>query len=182
MQFRHRLTIVGALLFLCAGDILLLQDTSYYSFIGGLTLFLISMLLYSLYFYKQTRYDIDRLIPYLAVSLLISLSIIYLIYDGLNNLLIPVMIYLATILNFLKIGFLRYKSVNNRSYRLVFLGIIFFTIAQIIIGLNQFYKAVPYKDIYIMLFYGASQLLIILGILAIYPKGKIQKQEDLFLM
>ncbi|WP_298518442.1 lysoplasmalogenase [uncultured Kordia sp.] len=182
MQFRHRMTIIGALLFLCAGDVLLLQDTPFYSFMGGLALFLISMLLYSLYFYKQTRYDIDRLIPYLAVSLLISLSMIYLMYDGLNNLLIPVMIYLVTVLNFLKIGFLRYKSVNMKSYRLVFIGIVCFTLAQMIIGLNEFYKTLPYKDIYIMFFYGTSQLLIIMGILSISSHEKVQKQEDAFLL
>ena len=182
MLFRNRLIIIGALLFLCAGDVLLLQDTSFYSLIGGLTLFLIAVLLYSLYLYKQTRYDIDRLIPYLAVSLLISLSMIYLMYDGLNNLLIPVMIYLVTILNFLKIAFLRYKNVNIKSYRLVFVGILCFTLVQMIIGLNEFYKTLPYTDVYIMLFYGSSQLLIILGILAINPKENIRKQEDAFLM
>ncbi|PTX62049.1 putative membrane protein YhhN [Kordia periserrulae] len=167
MLFHQRLIILGALAALCIGDILLLEETSFYSFILGLVLFLISMLLYSLYFYKQVRYDIDRLIPYLAVSLLLSLSLIYLIYDKLDNLLIPVIIYMITVLNFLKIGYLRYKNVNTKSYRLVFWGIACFTIAQIVIGLNQFHNALPYKDVYIMLFYGTSQLLIILGILTV---------------
>lgn len=167
MLFRQRLIILGALATLCIGDILLLEEKSFYSFIMGLVLFLASMLLYSLYFYKQIRYDIDRLIPFLAVSLLLSLSLIYLIYDKLDNLLIPVMIYFITVLNFLKIGYLRYKSVNTKSYRLVFLGVSCFTAAQIVIGLNQFYQALPYKNVYIMLFYGTSQLLIILGILAV---------------
>ncbi|WP_420572669.1 lysoplasmalogenase [Kordia sp.] len=173
-----RWTIISALLFLCAGDTILLEDTPFYSFIGGLCLFLVAILLYSSYFYKQTTYDIDRLIPFLAISLLIALSLIYLMYDGLHNLLIPVMIYIATVLNFMKIGYLRYKNVNNASYRFVFMGTIFFAVAQIIIGLHAFHKAVPYKDISIMLFYGFSQLFLILGILSI----KCSEKDDLALL
>jgi len=167
MLLLHRSVIILALLFLCVGDVILLEDTPFYSFIIGLLLFLISLLFYSFYFYKQAIYDIDRLIPFLAVSMLIALSLIYLMYDGLNNLLIPVMIYIATVLNFMKIAYLRYKNVNIKSYRFVFVGTILFTITQIIIGLHSFHKAIPYKDIFIMLFYGSSQLCIIVGILTL---------------
>ncbi|MBC8753828.1 lysoplasmalogenase [Kordia sp. YSTF-M3] len=175
MLLLHRVTILLALAFLCAGDVILLEDTPFYSFIIGLLLFLIALLLYSFYFYKQTIYDIDRLIPFLAVSLLIALSLIYLMYDGLNNLLIPVMIYIATVLNFMKIAFLRYKNVNNKSYRLVLVGTIFFTITQVLIGLHAFHKAIPYKDIFIMLFYGFSQLCIITGVLSLQHSEKKHK-------
>lgn len=166
MELKSRLIIFAALTFLCIGDVFLLEDTPFYSFIIGLISFLIAMLFYSLYFYKQTRYDIDRLIPYLAVSLLISLSLIYLMYDGLNNLLVPVIIYMAMVLNLLKLAYLRYKNVNIKSYRLVFIGVSFFTIAQILIGINRFHQTLLYKDIYIMFLYGISQLFIILGILS----------------
>jgi uncharacterized membrane protein YhhN len=172
MLLLHRVTISLALMFLCAGDIVLLENMSFYSFTAGLILFLIGILLYSFYFYKQTIYDIDRLIAFLAVSLLIALALIYLMYDGLNNLLIPVMIYLATVLNFMKIAFLRYKNVNTKSYRLVLIGAIFFTITQAIIGLNQFHEALPYKYIFVMLFYGCSQLFIISGILTLKKSEK----------
>ena len=175
MLLLHRATILLALLFLCAGDIILLEDTPFYSFIIGLLLFLISILLYSFYFYKQAIYDIDRLIPFLAVSMLISLSLIYLMYDGLNNLLIPVMIYMASVLNFMKIAYLRYKNVNIKSYRFVFIGTIFFTITQVMIGLHSFHQAIPYKDIFIMLFYGCSQLCIIIGILTLKHSEEEEK-------
>ncbi|MFK7748387.1 MAG: lysoplasmalogenase [Kordia sp.] len=180
MLIRQRLIILGALLLLCAGDIALLENTPFYSFIFGLTFFLIAILFYSLYFYKQARYDIDRLIPFLAVSLLISLSVIYLMYDNLNNLLIPVMIYLVSVLNLLKLAYLRYKNVNMKSYSLVFLGISCFTIAQVAVGLNRFYTVLPYKDIGIMLFYGASQLFIIVGILTFKTQTENKLQEDAF--
>ncbi|AXG70495.1 YhhN family protein [Kordia sp. SMS9] len=180
IKFQKRLIILGALTALCIGDIFLLETMPFYSFMTGLSLFLGSILLYSLYFYKQTLYNIDRLIPFLAVSLLISLALFYFMFEKLNNLLIPVMIYMATVLNFLKLAYLRYKNVNLKSYRLVFIGVSCFTVAQIIIGLNQFCEAVPYKDIYIMLFYGTSQLLIILGILMM--KNHITNKEDRFLV
>jgi uncharacterized membrane protein YhhN len=167
MLLLHRVTILFALLFLCAGDIILLEDTPFYSFIIGLLLFLIALLLYSFYFYRQTTYDIDRLLPFLAVSLLIALTLIYLMYDGLNNLLIPVMIYIATVLNFVKIAFLRFKNVNTKSYLFVLIGAILFTITQVIIGLNAFHKTILLKDLFIMLFYGFSQLFIIMGTIVI---------------
>lgn len=172
MLLLHRTAILLALACLCVGDIILLEDTPFYSFLMGLCLFLIALLLYSFYFYRQTTYDIDRLIPFLAVSLLIALSLIYLMYDGLNNLLIPVMVYIATVLNFMKIAFLRYKNVAHKSYRLVLAGSIFFTITQVIIGLHTFHKTIPYKDIFIMLFYGFSQLCIITGILSLQNSEK----------
>lgn len=174
--FQNRLIILGALIVLCIGDVFLLENTPYYSFMLGLSLFLGAILLYSLYFYKQTRYDIDRLIPFLAVSLLISLALFYYMYEQLNNLLIPVMIYMATVLNLLKLSYLRYKNVNIKSYRLVFMGVSCFTITQMIIGLNQFYETLPYKDIYIMLFYGISQLLIILGILMMKDQAAMKEE------
>ena len=182
MELKSRLLIFAALAFLCIGDVILLEDTPFYSFIIGLVSFLIAMLFYSLYFYKQTRYDIDRLIPYLAVSLLISLSLIYLMYDGLNTLLVPVIVYMAMVLNLLKLAYLRYKNVNIKSYRLVFIGTIFFTIAQILIGINRFHQGLPYKDIYIMLFYGISQLFIILGILALNCSSEDSEEENTFLI
>ena len=169
MLQRNRITILLALGFMCVGDILLLENTPFYSFTFGLFSFLIALLLYSFYFYKQTIYDIDRLIAFLAVSMLLALSLIYLMYDGLDSLLIPVLIYMATFLNFMKIAFLRYKNVNMESYHYVLIGTILFTISQIIVGLHTFHEAIPYKDILIMLFYGASQLCIILGILVFKP-------------
>lgn len=182
MQSRHRLLILGALVSLCIGDTILLEDMPFYSFIFGLAFFLVAMLFYSLYFYKQARYDIDRLIPFLAASLLISLSMIYLIFDSLNNLLIPVILYMATVLNFLKLAYLRYKNVNSLSYRLILFGVILFTVAQILIALNRFHQALPYKDIAIMSLYGVSQLLIILGILTFKAQEESKLQEDTFLM
>jgi uncharacterized membrane protein YhhN len=140
------------------------------------------MLLYSLYFYKQARYDIDRLIPFLAASLLISLSMIYLIFDNLDNLLVPIILYMAIVLNFLKLAYLRYKNVNTLSYRLVFLGVILFTAAQILIALNRFHQALLYKDIAIMFLYGISQILIIFGILTFKDQEESKPQEDAFLM
>jgi uncharacterized membrane protein YhhN len=178
MQLRHRLMVFAALATFCAGDIALLEDTPFHSFLTGLGFFLLAILLYCLYLYRQTRYDVDRLIPFLAISLLTSLSLIYLMYDGLNNLLIPVMIYMAVVLNFLKLTYLRYKNVNIKSYRLVFVGGIFFTIAQILIGLNRFYLPLLYKDIYIMFFYGIAQLLIIVGILYINCPEDEQIEES----
>jgi uncharacterized membrane protein YhhN len=172
MLLLHRVTILLALTFLCAGDIILLENTPFHSFTAGLILFLIALLLYSFYFYRQTIYDIDLLIAFLAVSLLIALALIYLMYDGLNNLLIPVMIYFATVLNFMKIAFLRYKNVNTKSYRLVLIGAIFFTITQAIIGLDVFHEPLPYKDIFIMFFYGSSQFCIIMGALSLKSSEK----------
>lgn len=166
MISRDRYVITAALCLFCIGDLLLLEDTPYYSFIFGLLLFLISLLLYSLYFYRETTYNIDRLLPFLTLALMAALWLIYMMYDGLHNLLVPIMLYLAVVLNLMKIAFLRYKSVNKMSYYLVFIGSLLFAIAQGIIGLHSFHKALPHKDIFIMLFYGVSQLLIILGILS----------------
>ncbi len=166
LVLKSRLTILLALTFLCIGDIILLEDTPFYSFLVGLCLFLIALLLYSFHFYKETTYDIDLLLPFLATSLLIALTLIYLLYDGLDYMLIPVMIYISVVFNLIKLAFLRSKNVNRSSYILVLSGTILFTVAQIIIGLHSFHKAIPNKDIFIMLFYGVSQLLIILGILS----------------
>lgn len=91
-------------------------------------------------------------------------------YDELKSLLIPVVVYMVIVLNLMKIAYLRYKNVSNYSYYLVMIGTVFFTVTQILIGINRFHEPLPHKDFFVMSFYGISQLFIIIGILNMeYP-------------
>lgn len=165
MQVLDRYLIMIALVFLLIGDIFLFEKTSLYNFLYGFLAFLVANLAYSYFFYKKATYDIDRLLPYLTVALLLSFVMIFLIYDGLGDFLIPATAYFIVVLNLNKLAYLRYKNVNNYSFYLVFFGTTLFALSQGFVGLHVFYEPLPYKNIIIMSTYGTSQLLVILGII-----------------
>ena len=96
-------------------------------------------------------------------------------YDNLNGYFIPILVYIFAVLNMIQAAFLRYKVVDNNSFILVFVGALLFLLSESILALNKFYMPIPYKNILIMLFYGISQLLIILGI--INEKKRVRRFE-----
>ncbi len=159
-----RVTIL-ALVFALIGDLFLLEGFDFYSFHIGLFAFFLTNIAYSYLLYRSAQFEINKSLPFLIVTSIYLIIIYYLIYDNLQEYFILVLVYFFVILNMTQSAFLRYRIVNNRSFYFVFIGALFFTVAGSIIALNMFYKPIPYKNIFIMLFYGIGQLLMIQGIL-----------------
>ena len=153
-----------ALLFSLLGDILLMFDNkSENFFISGLIAFLTAHVMYILVFLKKKKLTKHTAI-FVILLLIYALVMFYFLKNGLGDLLIPVIVYMAVILSMILTAFLRKESVPKISYYLVFVGALFFVISDSILALNKFYKPLPFEGISIMFTYALAQLFIVLGI------------------
>lgn len=160
----HSLTVL-ALMFSLAGDILLLFDTqSDLYFILGLISFLMAHLMYSVVFYKRRNPKINPIVL-IGILALYTFGFFSILKKGLNNLLIPVIIYMVVILIMVITSYLRRYNVPKYSFILVFNGALLFVISDSILALHKFYMAIPFASIFVMLTYGLAQYFIVLGLL-----------------
>lgn len=160
---KDRMSIVIALLSLLIGDIFLMHYT--YNFWVGMACFFLANIFYASVFYRSAHFDIDRSIPYIAIVSLVCLTLLYFVYDKLDNFFLPVTIYMFVTLNMSQAAFLRNKVVNNKSYFTVFIGSLCFLVSQGAVAIIKFHSHFPYEKIVVMFFYGISQYLIVYGIL-----------------
>jgi uncharacterized membrane protein YhhN len=165
LDSKTRRITLAALVFSLIGDILLMfTETSELYFIGGLVSFLLAHVMYVIVFLKQ-RHPSNSALPITIILLLYGAGIFYILKDGLNDLLIPVIIYMLVILTMAVTAFLRKGKVSKTSFNLVFLGAIFFLISDSLLALNKFYEPMASSGITVMLTYGIAQYLIVLGLL-----------------
>ena len=146
------------------GDVLLMfVDRSPHFFTLGLVAFLLAHVFYILVFLqKRNTKEFPKII--FAGLLLIAVSLFLLLKDHLDNMLIPVFIYMLVILSMVNSSFLRKGKVPKWSYQLVVFGAILFLISDSILAINKFYQPFPLADILIMSTYALAQFFIVLGI------------------
>lgn len=156
---------LGALAFSLLGDVLLMfVDLSPHFFTVGLIAFLLAHFIYIIVFTKHRNRAIKP-IGFILLLLIYAAGLFYVLKSGLEEMLIPVMIYMIVILAMATSAFVRKGIVNKYSYNFVFIGAIFFMISDSILALNKFYEAIPLANILIMTTYALAQYLIIIGIL-----------------
>ncbi|PKV48126.1 putative membrane protein YhhN [Aquimarina sp. MAR_2010_214] len=154
-----------ALLFSLAGDILLLfVIQSQFFFIAGLVMFLLAHIMYILVFLKKHNKHKKNKI-FLVLTVAYGVGLFYLLYPGLGDMLIPVMVYMVVILLMSNASYLREKRVSQVSYLMVFIGSLFFMASDSILAFSMFYQPLPMSNIWIMATYATAQLLIVFGVL-----------------
>ncbi|WP_282044096.1 lysoplasmalogenase [Winogradskyella flava] len=159
-----------ALFFSLLGDTLLMfVDYSPHIFTIGLVAFLIAHVMYILVFLKHRNTRASPL-GFIVILLLYASGLFFLLKDGLGDMLIPVIIYMIVILSMATSAFLRQGNVNLLSFKLVFIGAIFFMISDSILALNKFYQPIPISNVSIMITYALAQYLIVLGIIKLQQK------------
>ncbi len=159
-----RVITLLALMFSLIGDVLLMfVNKSANFFMSGLVAFLIAHIMYILVFYKSRNKTANKL-PIIVILLIYASGLFYFLIDGLGEMLIPVLLYLLVILTMATTAFIRKRS-NKDSYKLVFIGAVFFMISDSLLALNKFYEPLPFSNISIILTYALAQYLIVLGIL-----------------
>ena len=161
---KERVLIFTALFLSLIADIILITDNLYFLVVGML-MFMLAKICYSIVYSFKAKFDIDRLLPFLAVTLLYCLFVIYFLYEGIGNLYIPVIGYIFISLIMTKMAYLRYKQVNDKSYYLVLLGAVIFMISETIMAFYNFYKPLPYTFTLVILTYGLSQYFSIRGVI-----------------
>jgi uncharacterized membrane protein YhhN len=165
----HRI-IVSALVFSWIGDIslqltFLLEDL----FLVGLGSFLIAQLLYMIAFIATKGPSIQLREFYLVLPVaLYGVLILWLLWEGLGDMTIPVTIYCTIILAMLAAAINRKGKVNPQSYQLVLFGAILFVLSDSMIAVNRFKQSFELASISIMTSYITAQYLIALGCLRQY--------------
>jgi len=161
--------ILLSLVFSFFGDItLMLIEYNENLFIIGLASFLIAHLLYIIVFYKNIKPFTIKLVKknllYILIFIAFYTSLLFVLWDNLNEMLIPVLIYGAVIT--LMGVFATLRKTNKESYVLVILGALLFICSDTLIAFNKFIfnSDLLYAQAYIMILYVLAQYFIIRGI------------------
>ena len=164
-------SLVLAMLFSCAGDVLLmLQSKNQNFFMFGLGAFLVAHIFYILT-YKQhqsgdTTHELQGLqkIRYAFPIVLSGTGLVVILYGRLGGLKIPVLIYAAVLTGMVLAALFRFGKTSTASFAMVFGGAILFMISDSLIAVNKFLEVLPMAGFWIMATYIAAQYLIVTGL------------------
>ena len=157
-----------ALFFYLLGDIFLLYDhLSPMYFMLGLIAFLLAHITYAVVFIIQGKSIMKKKMRLVALLLLVYGATLFLILqNNLGTLKIPVIIYILGILAMAITAYGRKDLVEHTSFKLVFIGAVFFILSDSILAINKFLLTIPGSHILVMGTYATAQYLIVRGLLA----------------
>ena len=127
-----RLIFLGAIIAAWAGDVFLLWDDR---FLYGLGSFLIMQVLYSITFWKDRSLNQSSYV-YGICLLSITGIITAFLWDSLEDMVFPVMVYIIAIGLMSFTAFSRERTMSG--YWLVFIGTLLFMISDTVLALHQF--------------------------------------------
>jgi uncharacterized membrane protein YhhN len=157
-----RAYVVLALVFSWGGDVFLISGDW---FIAGLISFLIAHVFY-IVAYQKTGAANGQLKPLDILKFVIyGVVLIGLIYPGLGDMLVPVLIYALVLLIMGIWAHKRRGATTSTSFKLVAAGAILFAISDGLIAVNKFAFEVPAERILVMTIYMTSQYLIVTGLI-----------------
>ncbi len=163
--------LIFAMLFSCAGDILLMlqaKDEKFFMF--GLGAFLAAHIFYILTYKQHQSSDTTNELQGLqkirfAFPIVLSGSgLVVILYNRLGGLKIPVLIYAAVLTGMVLAALFRFGKTTTASFAMVFGGAILFMISDSLIAVNKFLEVLPMAGFWIMATYIAAQYLIVTGL------------------
>ncbi len=163
---KARSLILLALFFSFAGDVfLLLEYKEPFLFVPGLASFLLTHVLYIVYFLSlpKGKQSLLKTAPYLGLLVVAyGVGLIYFLYPFLGALQIPVLIYAIVIMAMLLSSVHIYGRVPRLAGRLFIAGAFFFIVSDSMLAFNKFYMPLIYP-LFIMLSYCTAQYFIVKG-------------------
>ena len=166
--------IMSALVFSWLGDITLqLQEKNDIFFMIGLSCFLLAQVMYLIAFFSTKGENVLFFIKiYLILPVILyGVFLLYILYDGLGDMKMPVTIYAVVILTMLTSALNREKKVNRQSYILVLIGAILFVLSDSMIAIDKFGYPFVLSRVAIMTTYITAQYLIVIGCLKQFGIG-----------
>ncbi len=158
-----KIMFLGLLLSLLGDIFLLFTNKSQLFFIGGLLMFLFAHIMYILVFNKVKQEKKNLIFPIFMI--VYGIILFFVLYNGLGNMMLPVMVYMITILLMANAAYQRSIQVSQKSYILVFIGSLFFMLSDSLLAINMFCITLPYNNVWVMSTYAIAQLLIVYGVL-----------------
>ena len=159
---RWRFYVMAALVFSWAGDVFLISSDW---FVAGLVSFLIAHVFYIIA-YQKTGAASGELKPLDIIKfVLYGVVLIWVIYPGLDDLLVPVLIYALVLLGMGVWAHKRRGATPASSFKPVAAGAILFALSDGLIAVNKFAFEIPAERILIMSIYMTAQYLIVQGLI-----------------
>ena len=167
---RQRKFVFAALILSWFGDVILMfQQQNANFFLIGLVCFLLAHVSYIYSFHLAKRSGVSSLLrkkPWLVLLFVIYANIIfYVIHGGLDDMLVPVMVYMCVILAMGLTALNRFGKVSRQSLMDVFLGAVFFMLSDSLLAINKFHSPFAFASLLIMLTYIAAQYFIVKGMI-----------------
>lgn len=163
----NRLILSGLILSLFGDFFLIFASGNIYIFVYGLVAFLLAHILYSMAFFRDFKNNpqASKLFGHIMLFCMgvFSLSYYSWIRDYLNDLRIPIMAYMFVISIMAILAGYRYGRVDKFSFKLIYIGAIFFVISDSILAYNKFAEPFPFSGVWIMGTYMLAQYLITMG-------------------
>jgi uncharacterized membrane protein YhhN len=164
---RTKWWLFTGLFFSLFGDVFLLYEfKNALFFIFGLASFLLTHIFYIIYFLKikSPQVSLLRQQPWLgALVLAYGCSLVMLLYPGLYDLKIPVMLYAAVICSMLLCSLHVFYKAGRPANVYFVAGALLFVISDSLLAVNKFLNPFPLAGVFIMLTYCAAQFFIVKG-------------------
>ena len=173
--FPTKKLLLTVLFFSWVGDVVLLfANRGAIYFIIGLLAFLIAHILYILLFIKIQEIKSTKYLPYILVVVAYLVGLLTFLWNDLNDLKIPVVIY-ATVLSTMLLFAIKGTFIWQPPYgKMILLGAIFFVVSDSLLAINKFRLPLPIASFLIMSTYLLAQFLIVYGILKMEQKKEAQ--------
>jgi uncharacterized membrane protein YhhN len=170
-EFRKSLFIYLAFFFSWTGDMFLMvagsNEMLFYAGVGGFFLAQLSYIKSFLNVISPGNRGFVAVNPLISFPFLIyAVIVLYIVLGGMKGVMIPIIIIYALSLISMSVAALNRKNlVSQASFRLVFIGSLFFVISDSMLALNKFYVDIPRSSFLIMLTYFVAQYLIMMGLI-----------------
>lgn len=162
---RHKyIAVLVALSAFLIGDILMMFSEVQLCFLIGMLAFVIGKACYGIRFSHSEDFKVRKLLPFIIICFGYVIFLFTNIYEGLGSFWLPVMVYFFVTLMMVLMAYLRHGVVNKLSFLLVFIGVICSLFSDSIVAYKEFKTNIPLQEVLVMLFYGVSQYLIIIGL------------------
>ncbi len=171
---KTKILVTTALIFSFIGDVQLIYAGEFdYLFTGGVLAFMLAHIMYIIQFSRNRNKETGFLVP-LVILILYAGSLFWYLMDSLHGFMLPVAIYMLSILIMILFAYLRRDEISDNSYIYILLGALLFMLSDSIIAITRFKSDIPFSGVMVMAIYGVAQLSMVLGILKSDPKYKMQ--------
>lgn len=163
-----RIMIIG-LFFSWLGDIFLMIESEGIFFIIGLCCFLTTHIQYIVYFLKtksEGKSFLQKRPWLLIVILLYGGGLLFLLWPGLGELKIPVIVYAIIICTMLAIACWQYGRLQSQTAIMFITGAALFVLSDSSLAISKFVQPFVGDGLVIMATYVAAQVMIVLGSLS----------------
>lgn len=157
--------LLAGLVFSWLGDIaLLLEDKWPMLFIAGLGCFLLTHVIYIVYFLsiRSSAPSLLKKYPWLFIPVAAyGITLVTILYPSLGTLKVPVIAYATVICTMLICSLHIYPKLNRKSGCLFISGAVFFVVSDSLLAVNKFYESFSGAGVLIMLTYCLAQYCIV---------------------